>query len=139
VRDGAIIMDGDTAVFATVSGQSTMTPAKKLSLNGNGGIERLLIFDDEVRREQTPHCLNTLRKEGHLCDGVLEVGSRNLAVHRAVLACSSTFFMEQFAGSNRVRDDEMSRGKQHHLKLIGLDYNSVEVLINYAYTARLVC
>jgi kelch-like protein 31 len=134
MRYGAQLMDGDSVMqTANVADQLTSTPVKKLSANGilGGGVERQLIFDDAAHRDRAPHRLNTLRKEGHLCDGVLEVGSRSFAVHRAVLASCSTFFMEQFAGG-----EDVSRGKIQHLKLNGLDYNCVEVLINYAYTAR---
>jgi hypothetical protein len=109
-----------------------------------------LSFEDDTHCCEALSRLNTMRKEGHMCDAVLEVGPHNVPVHRAVLACCSTYLFERFSspgGTGGVsgagvgcggREDDLSRGvgKHQHLKLEGLDPASVQALVSYAYTAR---
>jgi len=104
-----------------------------------------LIFDDHTQRIEALARLNTMRKEGHLCDAVLEVASHHIAVHRAVLACNSTYLFERFSMPNSPSSTigngaEEMLGRDGHryqrVRLDGLDFDSVEVLINYAYTSR---
>lgn len=106
---------------------------------------RGLMFDDHTQRIEALTRLNAMRKEGHLCDAVLEVASNNIAVHRAVLACNSTYLFERFSmpvsnGSPVGSGAEEMLGRDghrlQHVRLDGLDFDSVEVLVNYAYTAR---
>ena len=109
---------------------------------------RGLIFDDHTQHIEALTRLNMMRKEGHLCDAVLEVASRHIAVHRAVLACNSTYLFERFSmpvsssgspGSSGGAEEVLGRDghKHHRVRLDGLDFDSVEVLVNYAYTSRL--
>ena len=93
-----------------------------------------------------------MRKEGHLCDALLEIGSRHIGVHRAVLACTSSYMFERFStsasssggspGSNSTGSTSeifsLDGNKHQHVRLDGLDFDSVEALVNYAYTSRLV-
>ena len=106
-----------------------------------------LIFDDHTQRTEALARLNTMRKEGHLCDAVLEVASRHIAVHRAVLACTSTYLFEQFSMPASSNNSPSSSGcstetlgreghKYQHVRLDGLDFDSVEALVNYAYMSR---
>jgi len=106
-----------------------------------------LIFDDHIQCNEALTRLNTMRKEGHLCDTVLEVASRHIAVHRAVVACTSTYLFERFSmpatssssPSSSSSAEEMSGRNGHkyqHVRLDGLDSDSVEALVNYAYTSR---
>jgi len=106
-----------------------------------------LIFDDHTQRTEALARLNTMRKEGHLCDAVLEVASRHIAVHRAVLACTSTYLFEQFSMPASSSSSPSSSGhstemlgrdghKYQHVRLDGLDFDSVEALVNYAYMSR---
>jgi len=108
-----------------------------------------LVFDDHAQRVEALARLNTMRKEGHLCDAVLEVASHHIAVHRAVLACNSTYLFERFStpvSSSGSPSSSVGSGAEEMLgrdgyrhqrvRLDGLDVDSVEVLINYAYTAR---
>jgi len=109
-----------------------------------------LLFDDSTQCPEALLRLNTMRKEGHLCDAVLEVGSRHIAVHRAILACTSTFLFERFSmsassssnspGSSIGTEEILGRdgNKHQHVRLDGLDFDSVEALVNYAYTSRSV-
>ena len=105
-----------------------------------------LVFDDHTQCAEALTRLNTMRKEGHLCDAVLEVASRRIAIHRAVLACTSVYLFERFSmpatsssspGSSSTEEILGRDGHRHqHVRLDGLDFDSVEVLVNYAYTSR---
>ena len=109
-----------------------------------------LIFDDHIQCTEALTRLNTMRKEGHLCDAVLDVESHHIAIHRAVLAGTSTYLFERFsmptnsnssspASSNGAEEIFGRDGNKHqHIRLDGLDFDSVEALVNYAYTSRLV-
>lgn len=108
---------------------------------------RDLTFEDDKQRIEALAQLNTMRKEGHLCDAILEVASRHIAVHRAVLACTSTYLFEQFSvpassnsspGNCSGTEDMLGRDAHKHqrVRLDGLDFDSVEALVNYAYTSR---
>ena len=111
---------------------------------------RGLLFIDQTQCIEALTRLNTMRKEGHLCDAVLEVGSRRIAAHRAVLACTSIYLFERFSmpasssnsspGSNSGAEEILGRdgNKHQYVRLDGLDFDSVEVLVNYAYTSRSV-
>jgi len=109
---------------------------------------RGLLFDDDTQCTEALTRLNTMRKEGHLCDAVLEVGSRHIAVHRAILACTSTYLFERFSmpasssspGSSSGAEEILGRdgNKHQHVRLDGLNYDSIEALVNYAYTSRSV-
>jgi len=100
-----------------------------------------LVFNDPTQCTDTLSRLNTMRKEGHLCDAVLEVGSHHIAVHRAVLASASSYLFELFStpsvsGSSGAEEVVGRDGNRHQLvRLEGLDCDSVEALVNYAYTS----
>lgn len=87
-----------------------------------------LIFDDVQHRETTLARLNTLRKGGQFCDVILEVGCREIPAHRAVLACASGYLFELFSNEEGSKLD--------HFKLPGLDFDSFNILVNYAYTSK---
>jgi len=107
-----------------------------------------LVFDDHTQCTEALARLNMMRKEGHLCDAVLEVASHHIAVHRAVMACNSTYLFERFSvppsssssspGSSGGAEEMLGRDgyKHQRVRLDGLDFDSVEVLVNYAYTSR---
>ena len=103
-----------------------VTTVRKPSVTGN------LIFSDEEHHELTLSHLNRMRKEEHLCDATLEIGSHNIPVHRNILAACSVYLFKLF----ELKEEACAK---HHFKLENnLDYASVEVLVNYAYTSRFV-
>lgn len=71
-----------------------------------------------------------MREEGALCDVVLEVESVHIHAHRLVLAASSSYFFSMF-----VRD--MLESKQERIKLQGVDPEAMQLLVEFAYTAKL--
>lgn len=103
--------------------------------NGNQG-EGLqgppLKYSNEQLNSTTLHKLNTMRKEGKLCDVTMQVGHNTITAHRAVLATTSQLLMEMFTESESERDS------RHHFKLpASLDYKAFKILVNFAYTSEL--
>lgn len=71
-----------------------------------------------------------MREDGFLCDVVLEVVGVLIPAHRLVLAASSCYFYAMF-----VRD--MLESKQEKIKLLGVDPEAMQLLVEFAYTAKL--
>ena len=88
----------------------------------------LLTFDDSAHRAETLCRLNTLRRHGQFCDVVFEVGRHSVPAHRAVLASTSLYLFELLATETTT--------PLSYVRLDPLDYDSFEILINYAYTSR---
>ncbi len=72
----------------------------------------------------------TMREEGALCDVTLVVDGVEIPAHRLVLAASSTYFYSMF-----VRD--MLESKQERINLQGVDAEAMQLLVQFAYTAKL--
>ena len=87
-----------------------------------------LVFDDTEYQQTILSYLNTLRKSSQFCDVTLEVGQHIIRAHRAVLASASSFLFEMFSGQEGV--------ESFHYKLKDIDYESIDALVNYAYTSR---
>ena len=102
--------------------QSPMSGRKKMPVG--------LSFDDSVHNVETLARLNTMRKEGHFCDAILEVEGHSILVHRAILASCSKHLFELFSAVDE------GRIQKPHFKLDNMDFNSVNILVNYAYTSR---
>ncbi|CAL4058787.1 unnamed protein product, partial [Meganyctiphanes norvegica] len=97
---------------------------------------RGLILEDNVDvLHQRLGQLNQLRKNRHFCDLVLQVGSSEIHAHRSVLACASPYFFELF-----TQEDELKTAREGRMmyKLNGgFERESIERLVNYAYTGVL--
>uniref|UniRef100_A0A4W5KVU0 Influenza virus NS1A binding protein a n=1 Tax=Hucho hucho TaxID=62062 RepID=A0A4W5KVU0_9TELE len=89
-----------------------------------------LIFEDGSLLDSTVAKMNTLRKSGQFCDVRLQVCGHELMAHRAVLACCSPYLFEIF--NSDVEPHGVS-----HVTFEDLDPEAVEILLNYAYTAKL--
>lgn len=76
--------------------------------------------------------MNTIRKEGHFCDAILNIQSHSLPIHKIVLASSSVFFFELFSKS-----DGCNGQLQYNLETSNMDFNSLQLIINYFYTSKL--
>ncbi|XP_063590001.1 influenza virus NS1A-binding protein homolog B-like [Penaeus indicus] len=100
-----------------------------------GKIHNLVIEDSADVLHHRLGQLNQLRKSRHFCDVVLQVGSSEIHAHRSVLACASPYFFELFTA-----EDEHKSAREGRLlyKLNGgFDRDSIERLVNYAYTGCL--
>jgi len=97
---------------------------------------RGLMLEDNVETlHQRLGQLNQLRKNRHFCDLVLQVGSSEIHAHRSVLACASPYFFELF-----TQEDELKTAREGRMmyKLNGgFERESIERLVNYAYTGVL--
>jgi len=91
-----------------------------------------LVYEDMTHQEKTLARLNTMRKDGHMCDVTIEIDGHTIPVHGAVLSSLSVYLFELFSSKADSRI-------KHHFKLDHLDYKSFEVLVNYAYTSKLEC
>ena len=73
----------------------------------------------------------SLREEGHhLCDVVLQIGSKKLYAHRVVLSACSNYFCAMFTNS-------MMESRQEIVTLTDLDETAVEKLVEFAYTSNI--
>lgn len=70
-----------------------------------------------------------MRREGKLCDVVLQVGDCEFKAHRVVLAGSSPYFMAMFAG-------EMEESKREVVTIHDISASAFETLLDYCYTSR---
>lgn len=72
----------------------------------------------------------TLRKDHHLCDVTLKVGSKEILAHRVVLSACSNYFCAMFTNT-------MLESKRECITLGELDEDAVQDLVDFAYTARI--
>lgn len=93
-------------------------------------VELGLSYEDNEHLQTTLKSLNTLRKNKHFCDVVLQIGTHEIHAHRAVLACASPYLLNLFTGGEA--------GHESRYKLNGgFEKAAFEILVNYAYTAKL--
>ncbi|KAJ8925469.1 hypothetical protein NQ315_009303 [Exocentrus adspersus] len=94
----------------------------------------LLEFLDEVHHSNMLKSLNMMRKNRHFCDVILHVGNTEIHAHRAVLASASSYLFELF-----TTDEEQKRPENSITYKLngGFDPNALQILIDYAYTAKL--
>jgi len=99
------------------------------------GSRNLLISDSAEDIKKRLQQLNSLRKNRHFCDVVLQVGTAEVHAHRSVLACASPYFFELF-----TRDDDRRSAKEDKVvyKLSGnFQHESLEKLVGFAYTGEI--
>eukprot|EP00794_Sanderia_malayensis_P012365 gene12365-13635_t len=74
--------------------------------------------------------LDKLRKDGILCDVVIKCGTNSIIAHKVVLAAASQYFCAMFSNG-------MSESQLYEIELKDLDYESMNVLVDYTYTGVL--
>ncbi|CAB3383101.1 Hypothetical predicted protein [Cloeon dipterum] len=95
-----------------------------------------LIVDDEQQQTDTLSALDTMRKNRHFCDVVLNVGSSEIHAHRIVLASASPYLHELFTAD----DENKSAARENKITYRlngGIEKAAFEKLIDFAYTSRL--
>ena len=77
-------------------------------------------------------CMKTMRSRGALCDVNLLIGEpqRRISAHRVVLAACSPYFQAMFTS-------ELIESRQRDITLQGVDADAIELLVDFAYTARI--
>ncbi|XP_067032837.1 kelch-like protein diablo [Acropora muricata] len=79
------------------------------------------------------HVLETLKKlylKKELCDVVLIVDEQEIKAHRVVLAANSVYFYSMFT-------TDMCESVQERIPLKGIDYEAVELLVDFCYTSSI--
>ena len=84
----------------------------------------------EEHMKVTFSVMNELRKKKELCDVVLHVGDLEIYAHKVVLASFSPYFYAMFTS-------DVLESRQNSITLKSMDPNSVELLIEFAYTAQI--
>ncbi|XP_039297787.1 influenza virus NS1A-binding protein-like [Nilaparvata lugens] len=95
-----------------------------------------LVFEDELLPPRTLHNMNMMRKNRSFCDVILKVGGTEIFAHKAVLAASCPHFLELFHAEDGLKGGTRETVVTYHLNG-QFDKDALEIIINYAYTARL--
>ena len=74
--------------------------------------------------------MESLRRDSHLCDVTLRVGSREISAHRLVLSACSRYFCAMFT-------NHMLESKQEYVTLSDVDEDSIEDIVEFAYTGKI--
>lgn len=74
--------------------------------------------------------MESLRQDHHLCDVILKVGSREIPAHRLVLSACSPYFCAMFT-------NQMLESKQLYITLSEVDEESMETIVDFAYTGKI--
>ncbi|XP_018568306.1 influenza virus NS1A-binding protein isoform X2 [Anoplophora glabripennis] len=97
--------------------------------------ELQLEFLDDVHQANMLHSLNMMRKNRHFCDVILHAGNLEIHAHRAVLASASPYLFELFTTD---QDQKRPENSLTYKLNGGFDTSALQVLIDYAYTAKLI-
>ena len=79
------------------------------------------------------HVLETLKNlylKKELCDVALIVDEQEIKAHRVVLAANSAYFHSMFT-------TDMCESVQERISLKGIEYEAVELLVNFCYTSTI--
>ncbi|CAH0550806.1 unnamed protein product [Brassicogethes aeneus] len=98
--------------------------------------ELYLEYADETHQASTLSSLNKMRKNRHFCDVILHVGNIEVHAHRAVLASASPYLFELFSND---QDNKRLENVITYTLNGGFDQIAFSILVDYAYTAKLVC
>lgn len=75
--------------------------------------------------------MESIRREGKLCDVTLKVGEHSVTAHRIVLAANVPYFRAMFI-HNMVESRELT------IPMSCIDSSALESLVNFAYTGRVL-
>ena len=105
-------------------------PAGELKLNKESSHKGVLQFFSKEHSSEAFELIQQMRRDGKLCDVVLEVEGKTLPAHRLVLASSSHYFYSMFVG-------DMRESRQDLVHLKDVEYSAMKLLVEFAYTSRL--
>ena len=91
-------------------------------------VEKNLVIDEHMKL--TFSVMNDLRKRKELCDVILRVGELEIYAHKVVLASFSPYFYAMFT-------NDVVESRQNVVTLKSMDPKSVELLVEFAYTAKI--
>ncbi|KAL3287512.1 hypothetical protein HHI36_001981 [Cryptolaemus montrouzieri] len=96
--------------------------------------EAHLEFVDDIHKANTLSALNMMRKNRQFCDVILHVENIEVHAHKAVLASASPYLFELFT---TTQDQKRSENCITYKLNGGFDKHALEILVDYAYTAKL--
>ncbi|KAF2883825.1 hypothetical protein ILUMI_22356 [Ignelater luminosus] len=76
-------------------------------------------------------CMENIRRQGKLCDVVLKVDDQAFSAHKIVLASTIPYFHAMFT-------NDMIESRQNEIIMQGIEATSLEALINFAYSGRVL-
>lgn len=91
----------------------------------------VLIFESESQFNDSFKALFSFYQSGILCDVKIIVGAFSIPCHRVVLACVSDYFKTMFTA-------DMAESREREIVINDIDPVSLKLLIEYAYTGRIV-
>ncbi|XP_074652354.1 kelch-like protein 18 [Tubulanus polymorphus] len=83
---------------------------------------------DDLPRLAFP-MMESIRREGKLCDVTLRVDNHMFTAHRIVLASSIPYFHAMFT-------HDMVESRQNDITMQGIEHSALEALVNFAYNGR---
>ena len=100
------------------------------SVDGEREQSTTLIFHDPESAVMVYKQMHDLRTQGHFCDITLAVEGREIKAHKIVLASCSSYFRSMLLSG-------MVESRKDHIEIKDVDPNSLDALVNFAYTASL--
>ena len=110
--------------------QEKKVPKGDLNLNSESSHMAVLQFFSKEHSAEAFDFIQQMRRDGKLCDVILEVEGKTLPAHRLVLASSSRYFYSMFAG-------DMCETRQKVVRLNDIEYLAMKLLVEFTYTSRL--
>ncbi|XP_015786349.1 kelch-like protein 17 isoform X2 [Tetranychus urticae] len=99
--------------------------------NGTNGRLRSINYVNNDHLSAIFSSLNYMRKNGQLCDIILQVAGSQLKAHKVVLSATSAYF-------NAMFNSEMSEKNKPVIILHDIEFNALKLLIDYAYSGEIV-
>ncbi|EYC25683.1 hypothetical protein Y032_0011g1331 [Ancylostoma ceylanicum] len=119
----------ESPIDFTINPVSTITIPSLPSLEGDG--DHFCINHEHFLYNEGFASLDKLRRNGILCDVELSVGDHSsIAAHKVVLASVIPYFEAMFT-------TEMVELKKRKIIIRSIEYEILELLVNYAYCGRL--
>ena len=122
-------MDANGTSFAPTLPEKETTTGE-LNINKESSSKGVLQFLSKEHSSEAFELIQQMRRDGKLCDVVLEVEGKTLPAHKLVLASSSHYFYSMFAG-------DMRESRQDVVLLKDVEYAAMKLLVEFAYTSRL--
>ena len=112
-------------------GTNSLGAANPAGLEADGEEADLVSFVAEGHSSRLLNKMAYLREDGHhLCDVVLELGSKKIHAHRVVLSACSNYFCAMFTNT-------MLESKKETITLTDMDEKALEDLVRFAYTSKI--
>ena len=90
--------------------------------------ESTVFYQKDLPNQGFP-MMESIRREGKLCDVTLVVGEHSIRAHRIVLAANIPYFRAMFT-------HDMAESRQSDITMRSIDPSAAESLVNFAYTGR---